>query len=88
MSGASHVAHFACRQVGLGNRDVVGLACERDQAIPEFVDVTVPSAGVTVKARIVWTAQSAVGDILCGAEVVAADDNEASGWREFVDDVM
>jgi len=64
------------------------LAFEREQAIPEFVDVTVPSAGVTVKARIVWTARSAGDEILCGAEVVAADDDEASGWREFVDDVM
>lgn len=64
------------------------VALEREQAIPEFVDVLVPSAGVTVKARIVWTVQSADDEVLCGAEVVATDDDEASGWREFVDDMM
>ncbi|HYM22516.1 MAG TPA: response regulator [Vicinamibacterales bacterium] len=65
--------------------DGLRVAFAREQDVPEAVDVTLLSAGVTVKARIVWAARSESDEVWCGAEIVVAGEGEASGWRDFVD---
>ena len=62
------------------------LAFGDERRLPEVFKVTVPHAGLTVKARSVWTFRSPTSDeFWCGAEVLDADAPEMTGWRHFVD---
>ena len=63
------------------------LALDNARSLPEVFDVTLPEAGLTVRARHVWGLQSPTSDeYWCGAELL--DDNETPSstiWRTFVD---
>jgi DNA-binding response OmpR family regulator len=62
------------------------LAFREARSLPDIFDVTVTAAGLTIKARPVWTAHSStVDEYWCGAEVVDADPSQTSQWRGFVD---
>jgi DNA-binding response OmpR family regulator len=51
--------------------------------IPDVFEITLPEAGLRVKARRVWTSHSRADDTFwCGAEVTAP---AAGQWRAFVD---
>ncbi len=50
--------------------------------LPETFDVSVPEAGMTLRANRVWTSQPAAQTFQCGAEVTGAS---AEHWRRFVD---
>lgn len=61
----------------------VRLAFSDARQIPTTFDITLPPAGVTVKAHCVWTARSEADDQLCcGAELA---ETAADSWRQFVD---
>ena len=62
------------------------LAFGEERMIPDEFEVTVPNAGVTVKARSIWTCLSpTTHEFLCGAEVLETGTPESTGWRELVD---
>jgi DNA-binding response OmpR family regulator len=59
----------------------------RDELPPEF-NITLPTAGITLKAHRVWTSRSrTTEDYWCGAELADAGSGPTSQWREFVDSV-
>jgi FixJ family two-component response regulator len=63
----------------------VRLAFSLQADIPDVFDITLPQAGITVKAHRVWTGQSFTSEEqLCGAEL---EGTATSSWREFVDSI-
>ena len=61
----------------------VRLAFNRQADIPPVFDITLPQAGITVKAHRVWTNQSfATDELWCGAEL---EETATSSWKNFVD---
>jgi DNA-binding response OmpR family regulator len=81
-------AEFATEPVRICNVSYSGfkLAFGHQRNLPEVFDLTVPGAGLTLKARTVWTSRSPIRDeYWCGAEVVDAGPPETSQWRDFVD---
>jgi DNA-binding response OmpR family regulator len=62
------------------------VAFPAEQNVPEVFDVQVPGHQVTVKARSIWTVQSAADEVWCGAELVDNEAPSVAGWREFVDE--
>ena len=81
-------AEFAAEPARICNVSYGGLrlAFDTERSLPEVIELTVTRAGLTVKARPVWTSQSPTsGEYLCGAAVVDAGTSEMSGWRDFVD---
>ena len=62
------------------------LAYGDERALPDVFELTVPDAGITVKARSVWTFRSsATEEFWCGAELIDTGSPEMTGWRDFVD---
>jgi DNA-binding NtrC family response regulator len=62
------------------------LAFRQEQDLPAEFDVTLPSAGITVKAHRIWTSRSAISDEFWVGVVVADAGSSAAGqWRTFVD---
>jgi FixJ family two-component response regulator len=61
----------------------VRLAFSHQTDIPPVFDITLPEAGITVKAHRVWTGRSFTSDELwCGAEL---EETATSSWKNFVD---
>jgi DNA-binding response OmpR family regulator len=57
----------------------------RDDVPTEF-DITLPTAGITLKAYRVWTSRSlTTEDYWCGAELADTGSGATNQWREFVD---
>jgi len=63
----------------------VRLAFSGPRVISPAFEITLPSGGVTVQARCVWTRSSADGQFYCGA---ALAEDSALPWREFVDSLQ
>jgi DNA-binding response OmpR family regulator len=62
------------------------LAFGAERPVPDQFEVSVPDAGITVKARPVWAYRSPTTDeFWCGAELIDTLSPEMSGWRAFVD---
>ena len=62
------------------------LAFGRVQELPAVFDLTLPTAGLTVQARAVWTYRSpATDEFWCGAELVNTGTGAMTEWRDFVD---
>jgi FixJ family two-component response regulator len=62
------------------------LALGDDRELPSVFDVTVPTTGLTVHARPVWTSRSPETDeFWCGAELVDTETAAMTEWRDFVD---
>jgi DNA-binding response OmpR family regulator len=62
------------------------LALGDDRELPSVFDVTVPTTGLTVHARPVWTFRSpATDEFWCGAELVDTGTTAMTEWRDFVD---
>jgi DNA-binding NtrC family response regulator len=62
------------------------LAFGRQQELPAEFDLTLPTAGLTVKARRVWTSRSeATDEFWCGVKVAASESPASGDWRTFVD---
>jgi DNA-binding response OmpR family regulator len=60
----------------------VRLAFESECDIPATFDISIPPAGVALRAQRVWTALSASGDrYWCGAALVDGADAQ---WRQFI----
>jgi DNA-binding response OmpR family regulator len=65
------------------------LALGDERELPSVFDVTVPTAGLTVHARPVWTFRSpTTGEFWCGAELVDTGTSAMTEWRDFVDAVQ
>lgn len=63
----------------------VRLAFKDGSEIPATFDISIPPAGVLVKAQRVWTAPSDSGDtVWCGAELVGEPEGD---WRRFIESV-
>jgi DNA-binding response OmpR family regulator len=63
----------------------VRLAFSLQADIPDVFDITLPQAGITVKAHRVWTGQSFTSqEQWCGAEL---EDTATPSWRAFVDSI-
>jgi len=61
----------------------VRLAFSQQADIPAVFDITLPQAGITVKAHRVWTGRSFTGaEQWCGAEL---EETATPSWRNFVD---
>ena len=61
----------------------VRLAFSQQADIPAVFDITLPQAGITVKAHRVWTGRSFTTDEQwCGAEL---DETATPSWKNFVD---
>lgn len=61
----------------------VRLAFSQQTDIPAVFDITLPQAGITVKAHRVWTGRSFTTDEQwCGAEL---EETATASWRNFVD---
>jgi DNA-binding response OmpR family regulator len=59
----------------------------RDDVPMEF-DITLPTAGITLKAYRIWTSRSlTTEDYWCGAELADTGSGATNQWREFVDSV-
>jgi DNA-binding response OmpR family regulator len=62
------------------------LALGDERELPSVFDVTVPTTGLTVHARPVWTFRSpATDEFWCGAELVNLETTVMTEWRDFVD---
>lgn len=62
------------------------LAFGEKRRLPEVFDVTLPSVGLTVKARPVWMTRSPmIDEFWCGAELVDTGTPAMTRWRDFVD---
>jgi len=62
------------------------LAFGEEPPLADVVDVTVPGAGITVKARPVWRFRSPTTDeFWCGVELLESDVPGMATWRDFVD---
>jgi FixJ family two-component response regulator len=62
------------------------LALGDERELPSVFDVTVPTTGLTVHARPVWTFRSPVTDeFWCGAELIETEGAAMTEWRDFVD---
>jgi hypothetical protein len=63
----------------------VRLAFSQQADIPAVFDITLPQAGITVKAHRVWTGRSFTSDEQwCGAEL---EGTATSSWKNFVDSI-
>jgi hypothetical protein len=61
----------------------VRLAFSQQADIPAVFDITLPQAGITVKAHRVWTGRSfTTNEQWCGAEL---EETATPSWRQFVD---
>ncbi len=64
----------------------IRLTYEKQDRLPPAFDVTVPTAGVIVKAHLVWTRRSpTTGDLWSGAEFADAGTSNTDQWRGFID---
>ena len=62
----------------------VSIGNERD--LPAVFDITLPTVGLTVHARSIWTQRSPETDELwCGAELLETGAGVLTEWRDFVD---
>ena len=62
------------------------LAFGDERELPPVIDVTVPTTGLTVHARPVWTFRSpATDEFWCGAELIDTETTALTEWRDFVD---
>ena len=62
------------------------LAFGSQQNLPAEFELTLPTAGLTVKAHRVWTGHNATTDeFWCGVEVADRGSSSSGGWRSFVD---
>jgi DNA-binding response OmpR family regulator len=62
------------------------LAFGNQRDLPIVFDVTLPAAGMTVRAHRIWTSRSAeTEEFWCGAELVETGASATSDWRDFVD---
>jgi DNA-binding response OmpR family regulator len=65
------------------------LALGDERELPSVFDVTVPTTGLTVHARPVWTFRSpATDEFWCGAELVDTEAAVMTEWRDFVDSTV
>ena len=64
----------------------VRLTYEEQGTLPAAFDVAVPTAGVIVKAHLVWTSRSpTTGELWSGAELADVGTSNADQWRGFID---
>jgi len=64
----------------------VRLTCEEPGSLPPAFDVSVPTAGVIVKAHLVWTRRSpTTGELWSGAELADVGTSNTDHWRGFID---
>jgi hypothetical protein len=66
----------------------VRLTYENERTLPAAFDVTVPTAGVIVKAHLVWTSRSrTTGELSSGAELRHVGTSHTDQWRGFIDGI-
>jgi CheY-like chemotaxis protein len=62
------------------------LTYKEQRTLPPAFDVTVPTAGVVLKAHLVWTRRSlATGELWSGAELTDVGTSNTDQWRGFID---
>lgn len=61
---------------------------DRPAEVPTFFDLTLPTSGITLKARRVWMLPRREGEpYWCGAEIAEPGTPGGTQWRAFVDSV-
>ena len=83
------IAHVAQRRARVVDLSYSGLRLELPQTggVPSRFDLTLPTLGVAVRARPVWTRRAPSGRVWCGAALSESNPQALAKWRRLVDSV-
>jgi CheY-like chemotaxis protein len=84
------VARVACGTVPVIDLSYGGLRLELPDPADAAsgIDVTLPDAGVAIRAEPVWTCPAPSGSFWCGAQLSDPNPQAVSTWRRLVDSYM